>query len=152
LADRAHLRHQRALGRARLHGERRFVGAVAQGPSARRAARVVALSRARHGAMRNRVDGRDRRAGHGLLSQRRRAGVTARIYYAACAALIGYALAYTLPIYGRLPHTFYDPVARRWFFAANATPIPMGYIGQIVWGIAGALIAAGITMVMTARR
>jgi MFS family permease len=78
--------------------------------------------------------------------------VTARIYYAACAALIGYALAYTLPIYGRLPHTFYDPVARRWFFAANATPIPMGYIGQIVWGFAGALIAAGVTMAVTARR
>ena len=38
-------------------------------------------------------------------------------------------LFYTLPIYARLPRTYYDPVARRWFFAANATPIPMGYVG-----------------------
>ena len=55
----------------------------------------------------------------------------ARVYYAACAALIGFALTYTLPIYAHLPRTYYDPVARRWFFAANSTPIPMGYVGQI---------------------
>jgi hypothetical protein len=78
--------------------------------------------------------------------------VTGRIYYASCAALIGFALTYTLPIYAHLPRTFYDPVAHRWYFAANSTPIPMGYIGQIVWGIAGALIAAGATMVITSRR
>lgn len=78
--------------------------------------------------------------------------MTGRIYYAACAALIGFALTYTLPIYAHLPRTFYDPVARRWFFAANSTPIPMGYIGQIVWGVAGAFIAAGVTMVLTSRR
>lgn len=75
----------------------------------------------------------------------------ARIYFAACAALIGFALVYTLPVYARLPRSFYDPVNRRWFFAANATPIPMGYIGQIVWGVAGALIAAGATLALTAR-
>ena len=75
----------------------------------------------------------------------------ARAYYAACAALIGFALTYTLPIYAHLPRTYYDPVARRWFFAANSTPIPMGYVGQILWGIAGALIAAGVTMMVTAR-
>ena len=75
-----------------------------------------------------------------------------RVYYAACAALVGFALTYTLPIYAHVPHTYYDPVARRWFFAANATPLPMGYIGQIIWGIAGALIAAGVTMMVTARR
>ena len=65
---------------------------------------------------------------------------------------IGFALFYTLPIYARLPRTFYDPVARRWFFAANSTPIPMGYVGQIVWGIAGALVAAAaIAMMLTSR-
>ncbi len=76
----------------------------------------------------------------------------ARVFFGACAALIGFALFYTLPIYARLPRTFYDPVARRWFFAANATPIPMGYIGQIVWGVAGALVAAGVTMAIAARK
>jgi hypothetical protein len=77
---------------------------------------------------------------------------SARVYLAACAGLIGFALFYTLPIYAHLPHNYYDPVARRWFFAANATPIPMGYVGQIVWGIGGALVAAGATMMLTSRK
>lgn len=75
-----------------------------------------------------------------------------RIFYATCAALVGFALLYTLPIYARLPRTYYDPVARRWFFAANSTPIPMGYVGQIIWGIAGALVAAGIALMLTSRK
>jgi hypothetical protein len=75
-----------------------------------------------------------------------------RVFYAACAGLIGYALFYTLPIYARLPRTFYDPVTRRWFFAANSTPIPMGYVGQIVWGVAGALIGAGLAMALSSRK
>jgi len=75
-----------------------------------------------------------------------------RIFYATCAGLVGFVLLYTLPIYARLPRTYYDPVARRWFFAASSTPIPMGYIGQIIWGIAGALIAAGLAMMLTARK
>ena len=75
-----------------------------------------------------------------------------RVYLAACAAIIGFAFGYTLPIYAHLPRTFYDPVARRWFFAANSTPIPMGYVGQIVWGISLSLIAAGATMMITSRR
>jgi len=74
------------------------------------------------------------------------------VFFASCAALIGFALFYTLPIYARLPRTFYDPVTRHWFFAANSTPIPMGYVGQIVWGIAGALIGAGAAMALTSRR
>ncbi len=75
-----------------------------------------------------------------------------RIYVGACAALVGFALFYALPIYARLPRSFYDPVARRWFFAANSTPIPMGYLGQIVWGVAGALAAAGVAMAIVARK
>jgi hypothetical protein len=56
---------------------------------------------------------------------------------------------YTLPVYLRLPRTFYDPVARRWYWTSATTPIPMGYVGQIIWGIAGALIAAGAALVLT---
>jgi hypothetical protein len=77
--------------------------------------------------------------------------VKPRVFYATCAGLVGFALMYTLPIYARLTRTFYDPVARRWFLADHATPIPMGYYGQIVWGVAGALIAAGVAMVVASR-
>jgi uncharacterized membrane protein YeaQ/YmgE (transglycosylase-associated protein family) len=77
--------------------------------------------------------------------------VKARIFFGTCAALIGFALFYTVPIYARLPRNFYDPVNHRWFFAANSTPIPMGFIGQIVWGIAGALVVAGIAMAIASR-
>lgn len=77
---------------------------------------------------------------------------SARAYLGACGGLIGFALFYALPIYAHLPHNYYDPVAHRWFFAANATPIPMGYVGQIVWGIGGALIGAGATMMVIARK
>jgi hypothetical protein len=75
-----------------------------------------------------------------------------RVYLAACAGLVGFAFAYALPIYAHLPRNYYDPLARRWFFAASATPIPMGYVGQIVWGVAGALVAAGVTMMVTSRK
>jgi len=76
---------------------------------------------------------------------------SARAYFMSCAALIGFALAYTLPIYARLPRTIYDPVARRWAWAVNLGPIPMGYLGQIIWGLAGALIGAGVAGLVLAR-
>ena len=69
-----------------------------------------------------------------------------RVFLSGCAGLIGFVLFYTLPVYVRLPSTFYDPVARRWHVALPGAlgPIPMGYLGQNIWGIAGALICAGI--------
>jgi hypothetical protein len=76
----------------------------------------------------------------------------ARVYFAGCAALIGFVLAYALPIYARLPSTFYDPVARRWQLAVKLGPIPMGYYGQILWGISGALVAGGASAALLARR
>jgi hypothetical protein len=75
----------------------------------------------------------------------------ARAYFAGCAALIGFALAYALPIYAGLPNSFYDPVARRWAFAVRMGPIPMGYVGQMVWGVAGALVAAGVAAALCSR-
>ena len=80
-----------------------------------------------------------------------RPGVAARAYFVACGALIGFALTYTLPIYAQLPRTIYDPVARRWQWATNLGPIPMGYVGQIVWGVAGALIAGGLAGLVVSR-
>ena len=74
-----------------------------------------------------------------------------RLFFAACAAMVGFALAYALPIYARLPHHFYDPIARRWLLARTAGPIPMGYVGQIVWAIGGALVAFALTWAIAGR-
>jgi hypothetical protein len=76
---------------------------------------------------------------------------SSRVYFTACAALIGYVFFYTLPIYARLSRTFYDPVARRWHWANGLGPIPMGYVGQILWGFAGGAVAALIAALLTAR-
>jgi hypothetical protein len=75
-----------------------------------------------------------------------------RAYFAGCAALIAYALAYTLPIYARWPRAFYDPIARRWYWSAGLGPIPMGYVGQIAWGLGAAAIAAVMTLAIASRR
>jgi hypothetical protein len=74
-----------------------------------------------------------------------------RAYFSGCAALIGFAFGYALPSYARLPRAFYDPIARRWHFVAKMGPIPMGYVGLILWGIAGAIVAAALAGVITAR-
>ena len=73
------------------------------------------------------------------------------VFFACCAALIGYALFYALPIYAKLPRPFYDPVARQFYIAAKSTPIPMGYWGQISWAIGGALAFAGGAFVVARR-
>ena len=75
-----------------------------------------------------------------------------RVLYATCAGLVGFVIVYTLPIYVRLPRTYYDPLARRWFFAASAPPIPMGYVGQILWGLGGAIVAAAMATLLAARK
>jgi hypothetical protein len=76
---------------------------------------------------------------------------SARAYFVGCAALMGFALAYALPIYARLPHVFYDPIARRWAWAVTLGPIPMGYVGQCLSGLAGALAVALVALAVTAR-
>jgi hypothetical protein len=75
----------------------------------------------------------------------------ARLFFAGCAALIAFVLAYTLPIYAKLPRAYYDPIARRWQWARSLGPIPMGYVGQIIWAIAGAVVAGGVAAAIVAR-
>jgi hypothetical protein len=75
----------------------------------------------------------------------------ARAYFVGCAALLGFALGYALPIYAHLPKPFYDPVARRWIMAVSLGPIPMGYVGQIVWGGGAALVASAIAWMTLSR-
>ncbi len=72
-----------------------------------------------------------------------------RVYFTVCAALIGFSLSYALPIYAHLPRHFYDPLARKWLWSAGAGPIPMGYYGQMVWAVTGALLLAGVAAAIT---
>lgn len=70
----------------------------------------------------------------------------------AAAAAIGYALGYALPAYAHLPNLYYDPVARRFLFGPRPGPVPMGYYGQVVYGVAIALLAAAVTAVASRAR
>jgi hypothetical protein len=72
-----------------------------------------------------------------------------RVYFVVCAAAIGFALAYALPIYAHLRHHYYDAIHHTWLWTNNAGPIPMGYYGQQLWALSGALLAAGIASVIT---
>jgi hypothetical protein len=73
-----------------------------------------------------------------------------RAYFVGCGALLGFVLAYVLPIYARLPKATYDPLLRRWAWAVSLGPIPMGYVGQCLWGLIGALVGAGVANVAIA--
>lgn len=73
-----------------------------------------------------------------------------RTYLAACAAVIGYCLAYTASDYGRWPRLTYYPYEREWQFVSNpANPIPMQYLGTLLWGLGGALLAAALVWLAT---
>ncbi len=75
----------------------------------------------------------------------------ARTYFAACAALCGFAVGYVLPVYAKLPRAIYDPLARNWSIANSVGAVPMGYVGQILWGIGGALAAFAVAVPITRR-
>jgi hypothetical protein len=75
--------------------------------------------------------------------------VSERVYFAVCAGLIGFVLCYALPIYAHLPHHFYDPIAHAWLWTSSAGPVPMGYWGQMVWALSGALLLAGVASAVT---
>jgi hypothetical protein len=72
-----------------------------------------------------------------------------RVYFVVCAAAIGFSLAYALPIYAHLAHHYYDPLAHRWIWTNNAGPVPLGYYGQQLWALAGALLSAGVASLVT---
>ncbi len=61
-----------------------------------------------------------------------------------CAAVIGWALGYALPVYGRLPNLFYDPQHRAWFVGARTGPVPMGYYGQLLFALCGAGLGVAV--------
>ena len=75
-----------------------------------------------------------------------------RAYFAVCAASIGWAIGYALPVYARLPNLYYDPQLARWIAGARPGSVPMGYYGQMLWGVGGAALAATIGLGVAWRR
>jgi len=73
-----------------------------------------------------------------------RAGRTHARYCAACGGVMGWSLGALLPSYGRWPMLFYDPAQSRWFVARSAGPVPIGYYGLLLYGLAFALVGAGV--------
>jgi hypothetical protein len=64
-----------------------------------------------------------------------------RTYLAACAAVIGFAMAYTLCEYALWPRLIYAPVERDWFM--GRPPVgreEVGYLGLVLWGLGGAAV------------
>ena len=67
-------------------------------------------------------------------------------------ALIGFCAGYIVPSYAKAPNLFYDPLAHRWLFGASPGPIPLGYAGMCLYGVAGALVGVLASVVISSRR
>lgn len=72
-----------------------------------------------------------------------------RRFVIACAAVIGYCVAYVVCDFGGFSKLTYDPLDRTWFFTDQPTPIAMGYLGIVLWGLGGAAVASAIAYVAT---
>jgi len=75
----------------------------------------------------------------------------ARSYFTVCAMLCGFALGYLLPPWAHLPYAIYDPVARLWLIGRAPGAVPMGYYGQILYGVGGALVCGAIARLVGSR-
>lgn len=75
-----------------------------------------------------------------------------RAFVTVCAAAIAYALAYVAVDYAKLPHPFYDPLARSWRLAARVPGVAMGYFGLWLYALAAAVVVGGAAWLLTARR
>ena len=73
-------------------------------------------------------------------------------FFACAAAVVGFALFYALPIYARLKRPYYDPIARHWFLADHSTPIPMGFVGQLLGACGGAIVCGGVAYALVSGR
>ena len=73
-----------------------------------------------------------------------------RTYLAACAAVIGFAMAYTLCEYALWPRLIYAPVEGVWLM--GRPPVgreEVGYLGLVLWGAGGAAVAWTATQLVT---
>ena len=75
-----------------------------------------------------------------------------RVYLTACAGVIGYALAYVGVDYGKLPRVYHDQLEHRFVLGAGIPGLPSGYLGLILWALAGGLGASGATWLLAGRR
>jgi hypothetical protein len=67
-----------------------------------------------------------------------------RAYLVGAGAAIGFAVAYALPIVAGLPMVIYEPLAHRFSLGLPAGGVTLGYFGQVLWGLLGALFGAGV--------
>jgi hypothetical protein len=66
-------------------------------------------------------------------------------------ALLGFCIGYILPSYAKTPNLFYDPLAHTWMFGPNPGPIPLGYLGMCLYGLAGASVGVLVSVLLPTR-
>ena len=67
-----------------------------------------------------------------------------------CAGVIGFCLAYATCDYAELPRLAYLPMDHSWtVVSGSAGPAASGYLGTVLWGVAGAALATGLTAAAT---
>ena len=74
-----------------------------------------------------------------------------RAHLVVLSALLSFAVGYALPAVSAVPNLYYDPIAREFLVGERPGPIPMGYLGQIAWGLCFAL-AGGVIAFAFGRR
>jgi hypothetical protein len=66
-------------------------------------------------------------------------------YAAVMVAILGWAFGYVLCDWAALPRLTYYPYERAWAFVAGRPgPVPMNYLGTILWGAAGGTVGAAV--------
>lgn len=72
-----------------------------------------------------------------------------RLYLAVCAALVGFATAYGLCEWAGWQRLAFQAVEGRWQLARPPlSPDQLGYMGLVVWGLGGAIVAAAATLLV----
>lgn len=76
-----------------------------------------------------------------------------RAHIAACAATVGFALTYVACHFGTWPRLTYFQHAREWRVVADPTSsIPSAYVGILLWGTAGGVLAGILALAITRLR
>lgn len=66
-----------------------------------------------------------------------------RVYLSVCCAVIGFCLAYVLCDYSLWPRLTYFPYERDFAWVSEPPgPLPMMYLGTVLWGVSGAAVGA----------
>jgi len=76
-----------------------------------------------------------------------------RIFVTACAGVIGYVLAYVLSDFGQWPKLTYFPLEGEWQWKETpGGPLPMPYVGMVLWGLVGGAAATVVATLATRAR